>query len=259
MSEGKARLISELIVGFIGLILLYSIGALWSWFFLREGTSTVGWIIYFVGGLYLLYKFIDKTVKWFKKLIILFKKQADGYTGDKNYEAMGIVRAGNGKVESKIILNNNDKKPLLAMALCYLAKIKWLILTEPNLAERTFTNIFNNTLNDWPAIPYVEMLSSVRDDPSVYQVTVYYSRRKGWYVNNTIPLKGYYSGDLVTNYFILLKAILSELNDNEKKLLGNLFNNFKDDILGISIKDKSNRGLENILKKANRLLEQDKI
>ena len=78
MSEGKARLISELIVGFIGLILLYSIGALWSWFFLREGTSIVGWVIYFVGGLYLLYKFIDKTIKWFKKFILLLKKGTDG-------------------------------------------------------------------------------------------------------------------------------------------------------------------------------------
>jgi hypothetical protein len=181
------------------------------------------------------------------------------YRGKKQYAAKGIVKAGEGKIESKIMLNNNNKKPLLAMALCYLAKIKWLILTEPNWTDRTFTNIFNNTLNDWPAIPYVEMLSSVRDDPSVYQVTVYYSRRKGWYVNNTIPLKGHYSGDLVTSYFILLKAILSELNDNEKMLLRNLLNKFKDDILGISIKDKSHSGLENILKKANILLEQEKL
>ena len=255
MSEGKARLISELIVGFIGLILLYSIGALWSWFFLREGTSTVGWIIYFVGGLYLLYKFIDKTIKWFKKFILLLKKGADAYTGEEKYEAMGIVRAGNGKVESKIVLNSNDKKPLLAMALCYAAKVKWLILTEPTFTERTFTNVFNNTLNEWPNVPYVEMLSSVRNETSIYQITVYYNISKGWYVNNTIPLKGYYSGDIVTNYFILQKAIMSELNDKEKALLGNLLNNFKDDLLGISTEDKSHSGFEKISKKANELLQ----
>lgn len=177
------------------------------------------------------------------------------YRGQRQYEAMGIVKAGEGKIESKIMLHGNNKKPLLAMALCYLAKLKWLILTEPNWTETTFTTVFKNTLNNWPDIPYVEMLSSVRDDPSVYQVKVYYSRRKGWYVNNTIPLKGYYSGDLVTNYFILLKAILSKLNDDEKVLLGNLLNNFKDDILGISVKDKSHSGLEKILNKANRLLQ----
>jgi hypothetical protein len=37
-------------------------------------------------------------------------------------------------------------------------------------------------------------------------------------------------------------------------LLGNLLNAFKDDILGISMKDKSISGLRNVLKKANELL-----
>lgn len=180
------------------------------------------------------------------------------YRGQRQFEARGIVKAGEGQIESKILLHGGNKKALLAMALCYLAKIKWLILTEPDWTEKTFKNIFNNTLNDWPAIPYVEMLSSIRGAPSIYQVTAYYSRRMGWYVNNTIPLKGYYPGDLVTNYFILLKSILSELNDSEKQVLGNLLNDFKGDILEISIKDKSHSGLANILKKANRLLEQDK-
>ncbi len=75
VSEEKATLISELMVGFIGLVLLYLIGALWSWYFLREGTSPLGWIIYFVGGLYLLYKTIKKTFKWFGKVFLLFKKK----------------------------------------------------------------------------------------------------------------------------------------------------------------------------------------
>ena len=76
MSEEKARIISELIVGFIGLVLIYVIGMLWSWYFLREDTSPLGWIIYSCGGLYLLYKILDKTFKWFKKLLLLFKKHA---------------------------------------------------------------------------------------------------------------------------------------------------------------------------------------
>lgn len=75
MSEEKARIIAELIVGFIGLLLLYLIGVLWSWYFLREGTSLVGWIIYFSVGFYLLFKMLDKTFKWFKKMLLLFKKQ----------------------------------------------------------------------------------------------------------------------------------------------------------------------------------------
>jgi len=76
MSEEKARIISELIVGFIGLVLIYVIGMLWNWYFLREDTSPLGWIIYFCGGLYLLNKMLDKTFKWIKKLLLLFKKHA---------------------------------------------------------------------------------------------------------------------------------------------------------------------------------------
>jgi hypothetical protein len=75
LSEEKATLISELVVGFIGLLLLYLIGAFWSWFFLREGTSPLGWVIYFAGGLYLLYKTINKTFNWLKKLFLLFKRR----------------------------------------------------------------------------------------------------------------------------------------------------------------------------------------
>jgi hypothetical protein len=74
ISEEKARIIAELIVGFIGLLLFYLIGVLWSWYFLREGTSLVGWIIYLSGGFYLLFKMLDKTFKWFKKMLLLFKK-----------------------------------------------------------------------------------------------------------------------------------------------------------------------------------------
>lgn len=174
------------------------------------------------------------------------------YLGSRKVEAIGIVKAGKGKIESTIICNQNNKKPLLAMALCYAAKIKWLILTEPNWTERTFINIFENTLNSWPEIPYVEMLSSTWDFHSIYKIKVY--SIGGWHVSNTIPKKRYYSGDLVTNYFVLLKAILNELNNNEKALLGNLFNEFKDGILGISLKDRSINALRIVNKKANELL-----
>jgi hypothetical protein len=48
---------------------------------------------------------------------------------------------------------------------------------------------------------------------------------------------------------------MSELNDKEKALLGNLLNNFKDDLWGISTEDKSHSGFEKISKKANELLQ----
>jgi len=74
MSDEKASLISELAIRFVGLVLLYLVGMAWSWYFLREGTSTLGWIIYWVGACFLFWKVISKTVRWFKILFLLFKK-----------------------------------------------------------------------------------------------------------------------------------------------------------------------------------------
>jgi hypothetical protein len=175
--------------------------------------------------------------------------------GNRQFAAIGIVQAGEGKVNTQIILKKDDKSPLLAMALCYLAKIRWLIITEPIGSEKTFTYLFNNTVDNWPEVPYVEMLSSIRKNISEYKVTVY-SGRNGWYVNNTIPNHGYYPGDLVTNYYFLLKNIQSELNEDEKILLGSMLARFKKDILSISTKDKSHNGLQELLIKANLILKK---
>jgi len=74
MSDEKASLISELVIDLVVLVLLYLVGMVWSWYFLREGTSTLGWIIYWIGACFLFWKSITKTVRWFKKLFLLFKK-----------------------------------------------------------------------------------------------------------------------------------------------------------------------------------------
>lgn len=76
MSDEKATIVAELIVGFIGLVIIYLIGMAWSWYFLREGTSTLGWIAYFGGGSFLFIKMINKTFDWFKKLFFLIKLKA---------------------------------------------------------------------------------------------------------------------------------------------------------------------------------------
>ncbi|MBU0480209.1 MAG: hypothetical protein KKG47_03790 [Proteobacteria bacterium] len=179
--------------------------------------------------------------------------------GNSQFYAVGIIRAGEGKVNTQIILKQGDKTPLLAMALCYLAKIRWLIITEPVWSEKTFSNILNITVNNWPVVPNVEMLSSTKKDISEYKVTVFYSARKGWYVDNVIPTCGYYPGDLVTNYYFILKNILSELNEDEKILLGSMLSRFRDDILSVSDIDKSHRGLQRLLNKANLVLKNQVI
>lgn len=171
------------------------------------------------------------------------------YRASRKVVATGIIFSGNGKVESKIIYNKDDKKSLYAMALCYAAKIKWVILSEQKWVDKTFTNIFTETLKNWPQIPYVEMLSSLEKEPAVFRIKLYYIRN--WSVNNSLPVK-LYAGDLATNYFFLLREIVKELNDDEKKILGSLLQETKNDIL--ELQDESYSALIKLTKKINELL-----
>lgn len=71
------------------------------------------------------------------------------------------------------------------MALLYAAKINWLILSEPSTTKEIFTNIFENTLNEWPKVPNVNMRSATNSDVSVWLVTLSIC-----YVNVMIPFMG---------------------------------------------------------------------
>lgn len=173
----------------------------------------------------------------------------------RRFAAVGIVQAGEGKVSTQIILKKDDRRALFAMALCYLAKIRWLILTEAIESEKIFTYLFNNMVDNWPELPYVGMFSSVKSNTSEYKVAVY-KDENGWHVNNTLPDNDYYSGDLMTNYYFLLKNIQEGLSEDEKKLLGGMLARFKEDIFSISSKDKSQSGLQKLLAKANFILKQ---
>lgn len=158
------------------------------------------------------------------------------YLGSQKVVASGIVTAGNGKFETKILYEKSNKKPLLAMALLYAAKINWLILSEPSMTKEIFTNIFENTLNEWPKVPNVDMRSATNSDVSVYKVKIYHI--KNWSIDNVIPKKSY-SMDLATNYFVLLNSIVNELNDEERAILREMLEKHKDDILDMSRQDSS--------------------
>ena len=73
MREDKARAVAETFTSFLGLIAIFLFSMFWNWLFMREGTGTLGWIIYFIGGAILFVKFLDKTFKWFRKLVETIK------------------------------------------------------------------------------------------------------------------------------------------------------------------------------------------
>ena len=82
------------------------------------------------------------------------------YFGAQKVSAVGIVTAGNGNIDVKLIYEKNNKKPLYAMALCYAVKVKWLLLSEPDWVEQIFDNVFDEILNVWPKIPHTEIIFS---------------------------------------------------------------------------------------------------
>jgi len=54
-------------------VLLYLFSIFWNWLFLRKGTNTFEWIIYFIGGIILFVITIKLFVAFFRKLIITIK------------------------------------------------------------------------------------------------------------------------------------------------------------------------------------------
>lgn len=172
--------------------------------------------------------------------------------GSKKIVATGYVISGNKKVETKIDFSEEDKKQLYAMALLYASKIKWLILTDPPLSLKIFRNVFNNTLNEWPEVPMVEMISSLDEGERIYKVELSKIKNR-WSIITHLPKNGY-AGDLVTNYFFLLKAIVNELTKDEKEKLGDMFKNYSEQCKLMSSQSKSYFALLSEQKIINNLL-----
>lgn len=188
----------------------------------------------------MLYLILIILVGW---LFLVFK-------ASKKVVARAIIESGNGEVQCKVDSSDNDVKPLYAMALCYAVKVKWLMLSEQQFVSETFNNVFEKTIKSWPVIPNVEMLSSLGKKAVFFKIDVY-NIKGSWSCNNTLPNQ-LYAGDLATNYFFLLKAIVEKMNAEEKNILGKLLLNFQDDILNIS--DNSVLALRKYDKKISDLL-----
>ena len=126
------------------------------------------------------------------------------------------VIAGHGRVNVEIANNEQNPEILFALGLCYAAKIRWLILSEPPILQTIYKNVFNSTLEKWPTIPDVEMLSSLDHTPSRFVINLYFGKSTGYYITNTLPRCP--SNDLVTHYFFLLREIIGKLDANHSEM-----------------------------------------
>jgi len=121
----------------------------------------------------------------------------------------------------KVEVSGDDQQPenIRALLLCYAAKIRWLIVSEPSVLLTVFRNIFNQTFAKWPNIPAVDMLASLNKNPSIFVVNLNLGRisysdpnRIGYSIENILP-DTCQSNDIVTHYFFLLKELLARLDD----------------------------------------------
>lgn len=178
-------------------------------------------------------------------LIIVFK-------ASKTDVAEGFITAKDGTVNVEITYNKKDKMSLYAMALLYLFRIKWLLLTEPNFLNSLFQNLLEEILKNWPEIPDVDIKPVDKNSTLSFRVRI--SRIGDYYSEIVfIPFK-VYAVDVVASSVILLRKIIDELDYNEKDLLKKLLSQIKDDILNLndssfSATRKYQREVSDILKK----------
>lgn len=132
--------------------------------------------------------------------------------------AFAKVVSGKGRVYAEVSWSQQAPEILSAMTLCYAAKIKWLIMSEPELSKELYMNILNSTLSKWPTVPDVEMLSSLRGAEIEFVVNLYKRGNGQYFVTNTIP-SSIHSCDLVAHYFILLREIVSKLSKTDSESL----------------------------------------
>ena len=180
-------------------------------------------------------------------IYIVFKRQ-------KVY-ASGKVIAGQGSVKVAVVAKENRPIFLISLAVCYAAKIRWVILSEPEITQKIFQNILNEAMDNWPSIPKVEMMASIYNSNSQFKVNLHLSSRRVWFVTNKLPLN-IHSADIVTSYFFLLREIVRLLNDKESQLLKKALHIFLDNS---SAYDSSLSELRNLNVKANDVLKRLEI
>lgn len=169
--------------------------------------------------------------------------------------ASGKVIAGHGSVKVAVVTKDNRSIFLISLAVCYAAKIRWVILSEPEITQKIFQNVLKEAIDNWPSIPKVEMMASIYNATSQFKVNLHLSNRQGWFVTNKLPLK-VHSADIVTSYFFLLREIVRLLDDKESGMLKKALHTFLDKSLA---HDSSLSGLRDLNAKVNDILKRLEI
>ena len=152
--------------------------------------------------------------------------------------------SGNVAVE----ITPDDVKPedLINLALCYAAKVRWLTLTAPHSAKQVFETVYRNTIKAWPEIPYVEMIASLKQEQTVYSITLYCDEKIGPFIQNKLPRE--LTNDLATQFFFLLADIVGRLEPEFVEKMGISLERLQPHLF--ASEDKSLKGLRVLSHKA---------
>lgn len=111
----RNEMLSELIISFFILVLIYIVSVIWNSLFLKEGTTTFGYLVYFIGGIYLFIISINNLFSWIKKLILFIK-----FCKSSNKDIPFIV---DGIQKIKEMSNGKEKEKLMKEILLKLREI----------------------------------------------------------------------------------------------------------------------------------------
>lgn len=135
--------------------------------------------------------------------------------------------------ESSVTFDPSDPgaDSLIKLLLCYGAKIRWVLNTEPPEIAEAFEDFCRDALTDWAATDVNNLIADMSSAtaflkavdgapstvPAGEQFTVHlHVSRVGAYVTNYLPTPGL-AANVVWNYVLLLEAVRSRLSQQQRE------------------------------------------
>jgi hypothetical protein len=170
-------------------------------------------------------------------------------------QAAAVVTAGKGEVTVDL-KGEENVTAVVALILCYAAKIQWLTQSESSGVKDTFRKVYGMMAEGWPRIPDVEMVAMHSQQESKYSISVHFDHKVGWFVSNHLPVDIRHRRDIATHYFFLLRELSCTIDPSQGILLGDCLRTFQKALFNPQAAQSGLSGLRALFHEANTLLQQ---
>jgi hypothetical protein len=174
--------------------------------------------------------------------------------------------------ESSVTFEPSDPAPdsLIRLLLCYGAKIRWVLNTEPPESAEAFEDFCRDALTDWAVVDVNNLIADMSSAaaflnaidgapstvPAGEQFTVHlHVSRNGAYVTNCFPTPGL-AGNAVWNYVLLLEEVRSRLSQQQREESALALQAWWHSVFSELGQDASIRGLHRLTDASNKAYSQ---